>query len=122
MAVADIRLDGEIDRSGIEVLGTRGTADPLRMHLTGVRGDFIGGIHGSLRIPSADLLCERSDVLGVSFRPASGLGLPAALAYLGIIETLLFGACERLFRYQDALPFIPLSGAAEAQNDSAQRR
>src|SRR5207302_3126541 len=92
------------------------------MDLTGVRGDCSGGICGSVRIVHANLLPKLSDVLGVELGAAFGLNLPPALAQLRIIETLLFGACERLFRNEDALPFIPLSGAAEAQNDGTQRR
>src|SRR3954451_24945304 len=122
MAVADVRLHGEIDRCRIEILRAGGTADPVRMDLTGVGGDFVGGVRGSVRIAPANLVRKFSDVLDIALGAAFGLNLAPALAHLGIVETLLFGACERLFCDQDALPFVSLSRAAEAQNDDAQRR
>src|SRR4051812_6648386 len=91
------------------------------MHLTGVGGDFVGGFCGSVWIATANLVRKLSDVVGVALGAAFGLNLTAALAHLGIVEALLFGACERIFRDQDALPFVSLARAAEAQNDGAQR-
>ena len=122
MAVADVGLDGEIDRCWVEVLRARGTTDSIRMHLAGVRRDCIRGIRGSLRKAPANLFRKRSDVFGIALRTSFGLNLPAAFAHFRIIETLLFGARERFFRDQDALSFIALSRAAESKNNRAQRR
>src|SRR4051812_23795006 len=122
MAMTDVRLDGEIGRCGIEVFRTCGAADAVRMHLTRVGGDFVGGFRGSVRIASANLVRKFSDVLGVALGAVFGLNLAPAFAQFGIVETLLLGTCERIFRDQDALPFVSLSRAAEAQNDGAQRR
>jgi hypothetical protein len=44
------------------------------------------------------------------------------LANFCIVQTLFFGACERLLGHQNALPLISLSRAAEPQHDGAQWR
>jgi hypothetical protein len=120
MAMPDVRLHREIDRSWIEILGARRTANPFRVHFTGVPGDVFGSIRGRAWVSPANLVREFHDVFGIALRPAVGIGDSPPLAHFSIIETLLFGTRQRLFGDQDALSFVPLSRTAEPQHDGAQ--
>ena len=122
MAMPDVRLHSEIDRAWIEILCARTAADSFRVHLTGMGGDPIGGIGRSTRIPLANLVCKLPDVLGVALGAAFRISLSPPLANFCIVEALLFGTGERLFRDQNALALISLSRAAEPQDDGAQWR
>jgi hypothetical protein len=117
----DVRLHRQIDRAWIEVLCIRRAADPFRVHLACVRGDGLRRVRGSARVPVANLVRKLPDILCIALRPAHCIGHPPALAHLGIIETLLFGTRQRLVCDQNALSLIALSGAAEPQDDGAQR-
>src|SRR5437667_501138 len=66
--------------------------------------------------------CESGHVFGIDRSASLGRALSGELAGAGVGETLPFGAGERFLPDQNALPFIPIAGLAEADDDGAQRR
>src|SRR5207249_4585765 len=112
---------GQRDRDWIEGAACRAAADAAAAAGTGVCGDGLGPLARAAR----EELPDRRRELGLELhvlvrppllRPESG---PAARLLVG--EAVGLGLLERRLLDEDPLPFVALSGPAEADDDRRER-
>ena len=120
--VANVSVHGQSNRLAVEALGLGCPSNSPRILAAGVFRDRDGFWLWTAWVESANAPSKLIPVMRVELSVTLRTPLTHACPSVGIRETLLFGARQRILLNEDSLAFVALPSATKADHDRFQGR